>query len=707
VTPTSGPIAGGTSVTVTGSNFVTGATVTIGGTAATNVSVVNATTITATTPAHAAGAVGVVVTNPDAQSGTLANGFTYLGPVPAVTSVTPNSGPFGGGTSVTVSGSNFVAGATVTFGGTAATNVSVVNATTITATTPAHAAGAVSVVVTNPDTQSGTLANGFTYLGAAPGVTGVTPNNGPIAGGTNVTVSGSNFVTGATVTIGGTAATSVTVVNATTITATTPAHAAGAVAVVVTNPDAQSGTLANGFTYLGPAPGVTSVTPSSGPIAGGTSITVSGSNFVTGATMTIGGTAATNVTVVNATTITATTPAHAAGVVSVVVRNPDTQTGTLANGFTYLGPAPGVTSVTPTSGPIGGGTNVTVSGSNFVTGATVTFGGTAATNVSVVNATTITATTPAHAAGAVSVVVRNPDTQTGTLANGFTYLGPAPGVTSVTPNVGPIGGGTNVTVSGSNFFTGATVTFGGTAATNVTVVSATTITATTPAHAAGAVSVVVRNPDTQSGTLANGFTYELPISFVQAAAAVPQSSPTSVSVAYTSAQTAGDLNVIIVGWKDTASVVQAVQDSAGNVYNLAIGPTTGAGLRQSIYYAANIRAGANTVTVTFNRATAFPDVRILQYHGATTLDATAGASGNGNTADSGAATTTATTALIVGGSTVARRTMKAGTGFTERIITSPNGNIAEDRIVVTPGTYNATAGLSGNAAWVMQMAIFR
>jgi hypothetical protein len=84
-------------------------------------------------------------------------------PAPTVTSVAPNSGPDTGGTSVTITGTNFVSGATVTFGGTAATGVTFVNATTITATTPVHAAGAVDVVVTNPDTQSGTLTNGYTY----------------------------------------------------------------------------------------------------------------------------------------------------------------------------------------------------------------------------------------------------------------------------------------------------------------------------------------------------------------------------------------------------------------------------------------------------------------------------------------------------------------------------------------------------------------
>ena len=237
--------------------------------------VVNSTTITATTAAHAAGAVTVTVTNPDTQSGSLTNGYTYLGPAPTVTGVNPNNGPTAGGTPITISGTNFVSGATATLGGTAATNVVVVNSTTITATTAAHAAGAVTVTVTNPDTQSGSLTNGYTY-NPAPTVTGVSPNNGPAAGGTSITISGTNFVSGATATLGGTGATNVVVVNSTTITATTAAHAAGAVTVTVTNPDTQSGSLTNGYTYLGPAPTVTGVNPNNGPAAGGTPITISG-----------------------------------------------------------------------------------------------------------------------------------------------------------------------------------------------------------------------------------------------------------------------------------------------------------------------------------------------------------------------------------------------------------------------------------------------
>src|SRR5262249_58487680 len=104
--------------------------------------------------------------------------------------------------------------------------VTVVDGNTITATTPAHAAGAVSVTVTNTDTQNGTKANGFTYLGPAPTITGVSPTSGAGTGGTGLTITGTNFAPGATVTIGGTAATRVTVVNSTQSTATTPAPGA-------------------------------------------------------------------------------------------------------------------------------------------------------------------------------------------------------------------------------------------------------------------------------------------------------------------------------------------------------------------------------------------------------------------------------------------------------------------------------------------------
>ncbi len=91
--------------------------------------------------------------------------------------------------------------------------------------------------------------------------------------------------------------------------------------------------------------------------------------------------------------------------------------------------------------------------------------------------------------GCPGVHAQQPTTSPG----GFTYV-PAPTIASVTPNEGPVAGGTAVVIAGTNFQPGATVSFGGVAATAVTVKSATEIDATTPPHAAGAVDVVVTNP---------------------------------------------------------------------------------------------------------------------------------------------------------------------------------------------------------------------
>jgi hypothetical protein len=252
------------------------------------------------------------------------------------------------------------------------------------------------------------------------------------------------------------------------------------------------------------------------------------------------------------------------------------------------------------------------------------------------------------------------------------------------------------------------VTFGSTAATSVVVVSSTSITATTPAGSAGAVTVTVTNLGSLSGSLAGGYTYSasVAISYAQVASATPQSPTATVSVSYPAAQTAGDLNIVVVGWNDISAAVQSVKDSAGNTYTLAVGPTTGSGLAQSIYYAANIAGATNTVTVTFSQAATYPDVRILEYRGVTTLDVTAAASGSSASASSGSATTTVANELIFGADIVSTTTTAAGSGFTSRIITTPDGDIAEDKIVTTAGSNSATATLSASGSWIMQMATF-
>lgn len=310
--------------------------------------------------------------------------------------------------------------------------------------------------------------------------------------------------------------------------------------------------------------------------------------------------------------------------------------------------------------------------------------------------------------GALTVKSNAATNPTATVSLSANATSTQPTISSVSPNNGSTTGGTSVTITGGNFASGATVKFGSTAASSVAVVNSTTITAKSPTGSAGAVTVTVTNSNGQSGSLTNGFTYTNPstIGFVQVASATPRTATQTVNVSYAKAETAGNMNVIIVGWNDTVSTVQSLKDSAGNTYKLAIGPTSGTNVRQSIYYAPNIKAGSNTVTVTFNRAAAFADVRVLEYRGVTTLDAVSGASGNSTSPNSGAATTHAANELVVGADTVATLTGAAGSGFTSRIITSPDGNIAEDKVTTALGSNSATAALTASGPWVMQMATF-
>jgi hypothetical protein len=422
VSPASGPAAGGTNVTITGTNL-TGATgVSFGATAATNVVVNGAgTQVTATSPTGT-GTVDVTVTTAaGGQSATsAADDFTYI-PAPVVSSISPASGPAAGGTNVTITGTNLTGATAVDFGtGNAATNVVVNGAgTQVTATSPTGT-GTPDVQVTTPGGQSATSANDkFTYI-PAPGASSISPASGPAAGGTSVTITGTNLTGASAVDFGaGNAATTFSVNGAgTSITATSPTGT-GTVSVTVTTP---GGTVTAGqFTYI-PAPTASSISPTAGGLSGGTTVTINGSNL-TGAVVDFGtGNAATNVQVNGAgTQVTATSPAGT-GTVSVTVTTPGGGPVT-AGQFTYTA-NPTVSSISPTAGPVTGGTSVTITGSNLTGASAVDFGtGNAATNVQVNGAgTQVTATSPAGTAGTVDVTVTTAAGTSGTSpADQFTY----------------------------------------------------------------------------------------------------------------------------------------------------------------------------------------------------------------------------------------------------------------------------------------------
>jgi len=203
------------------------------------------------------------------------------------------------------------------------------------------------------------------------------------------------------------------------------------------------------------------------------------------------------------------------------------------------------------------------------------------------------------------------------------------------------------------------------------------------------------------------------IAFVQVNSATPQTNQSSVATTYTSAQTAGNTNIVAFGWEDTTSTITSVTDTMGNSYQVAAPRFTGNGFSQAIYYAKNIAsapAGTNIVTVNFSAAAPFVDARILEYSGidqASPFDATTAASGSGTTASTSNVTTAAPSELIFSAGMTITSYTGAGTNFTSRKITSPNGDIVQDRFVSSAGAYNATAPLSSSGNWLMQIATFK
>ncbi|MFF2493331.1 IPT/TIG domain-containing protein [Agromyces sp. NPDC058064] len=482
--PDAGPVAGGTPVTITGTDLGGAELVTIDGESV-PFTQVSDTEIEFTTPAHAAGEVGVVVTTPGGPSNALP--FTYV-PVPAITALAPDEGPAAGGTPVTVTGTDLAGATEVTVDGVPVTFTQV-SPTEITFETPAHVAGPVDVVVATPGGESNALP--FTYFDV-PVLTALDPDEGPTAGGTPVTVTGTALAGATQLTVDG-APIAFTQVSDTEITFVTPAHAAGAVEVVVTTPGGESEPLS--FTYV-PAPVLTALDPDRGPTSGGTPVTITGTDLAGATEVTVDGVPVT-FTQVSDTEITFETPAHAGGPADVVVTTPGGESNPLP--FTYVVGAV-LTALDPEEGPTSGGTLVTITGTDLADATEVTVDG-ASVSFTQVSGTQITFTTAPHAAGEVDVVVTTPGGASAPMP--FTYVAP-PVLTSLDPDEGPTAGGTSVTITGTTLGGAAEVTVDG-ASVPFTQVSDTEITFATPAHAAGPVEVTVTTAGGESDPLE--FTY--------------------------------------------------------------------------------------------------------------------------------------------------------------------------------------------------------
>jgi hypothetical protein len=423
VSPSSGPALGGTTVTITGTDFTGATEVQFYPAAATSFTVVSSTEIAAVTPARVPGTYYIIVTTPDGTNLASSGGaFTYIGPM--VTFVSPSAGPALGGTTVTLTGTAFTGATNVSFGSVPATSFTVVSPTEITAVSPAQTPRGTDIFVTTPDgTSPATIPDEFTYI-SYPAIADVSPNTGPTAGGTTVTITGVDFGGTTKVVFGTVAALAFTVVSSTVLTAVSPPQAPGPYNVRVTATGGTSPTApGDDFSYIA-APAVTGVSPSSGPASVGTTVTITGTGFANTAQVLFGAVPATIFTVVSSTEITAVSPAQAPELHNIYVTTLDGTSATVtADQFTYL-PPPAVTGVSPSSGPPSGGTTVTITGTAFSGATNVFFGTVPATNFTVVSPTEITAVSPRQAAELHNIYVTTPDGASATVtADQFTYLG--------------------------------------------------------------------------------------------------------------------------------------------------------------------------------------------------------------------------------------------------------------------------------------------
>jgi hypothetical protein len=276
---------------------------------------------------------------------------------------------------VTISGANLGEAKQVLFGSVAAKSFTVVSQTTIDAVSPAGT-GTVDVTVTTPHgTSPAGPKDRFSYATAQPpAIISISPSQGPVTGGTEVKISGTNLGEVSEVHFGSVAASSFKLISASALSAVSPAGS-GTVDISVGSPAGTSEvSSADRFTYVegGTLPSVTKVSPSKGAAIGGANVTVKGTNLAGVTSVTFAGAPAASFKLISATKLEAVAPPGATGTADVRVTNA-AGTSEISTKDHYAYGAPTVTGVAPSSGPHEGGTSVTVSGSGFALGSSTIF----------------------------------------------------------------------------------------------------------------------------------------------------------------------------------------------------------------------------------------------------------------------------------------------------------------------------------------------
>lgn len=429
-------------------------------------------------------------------------------PVPTVTRVTPSSGPTRGGTRVTIRGTAFIEPVEVFFGAEAAPTPTVLDEQTLAATAPPGALGPVTLrVVTGGGAAELPLA--FTYTRELR-LDSVSPARIPDEGGLAVVLRGTGFTPETVVLFDRQPLRGLQVVSEEEIRGLTPQLSVGRAEVrVVTN---EGAVRRSDVAAVYGTPDILGMASGFGSSMGGAVQEISGNGLLDASAVLIGGAPATALEVGGNDRIRFNAPALAPGVHDVVVENADTR-GVKRGAYLAYDPARidfHVLGVTPARVPSGTRTVVTIVGGGFDSSTQVSTG-IRRLLLSSLRPNALEVELPADLpVGAVTFEVTRGANQATAQVEVFSPVE----VASVVPASGPASGGTQVTVSGSNFRMGAEVRIGGVALADVTVVDANTVTGVTVAGAHGRHDVVVRQSD-ERAALPGGFVYTEPFSVVR------------------------------------------------------------------------------------------------------------------------------------------------------------------------------------------------
>ena len=508
LSPTAGPIEGGTEVTITGSGFTRPIEITFGGHPVLIDPWRNNNELRFPSPdVKQAGVLGFVDVEIRTSSANivLGNAFNYFDQI-RLNSISQDIGATTGGDRIRLDGAGFDDSLVVSFGDLTAADVEVVSPGVANVTTPKGTPGLVDVRVFT-DNGRAVLEDAFTYV-AAVTLDSVSPNFGPLEGSTIITLSGTGFSIESTVRIG---LVDATVLGASedgsTLTANTPrSDRVGARDVRVIDEGGEA-ILIGAFSYYDDNVGaitVHAVVPPTGSTRGGELVKVVGNNFDDSTEVTFDGEVA-DCSLRNEHLLECRTPA-AGGPGLVDVTAEGRRGGTrLAAGFQYRIPLE-ITTVSPGSGPVAGGTRLTVRGAGFDADTNMQIGVSQAIRVQVLDPTTLIATAPPGSAGPADIRVERPDGAEAISEDAFQYTDSLR-LLAVTPDEGAMAGGTIVTLLGTGFVPGSRLTFGGAPAEDVEVPNGASLTAVVPPGEAGDVDVVLTTPGGEQAMIIDGFTY--------------------------------------------------------------------------------------------------------------------------------------------------------------------------------------------------------